>query len=215
MSIGRASAESSRTGLHMATDPTTTFYERHAQEYFARTVGADMSALYDRFLPHVRPGGRILDLGCGSGRDLKAFIERGFDASGIDASPALVKLATDYSGVRCAPMRLEELRSEAEFDAVWACASLLHIRKKKLVAVLRRVRRSLVPGGLMFASVRIGDGEATEPDGRYFAYYSLAEFGDLCHKAGFRIEDLWTSDDSLREGPRSILWANVIGCNLR
>lgn len=196
-----------------ATDLTARFYESHAQEYFARTVGADMSALYDRFLPHVRPGGRILDLGCGSGRDLRAFRERGFDACGIDASPTLAKLATGYSGVSCVPMRLEDLQSEAEFDGIWACASLLHIPKRRLPSVLRRVRRALVPGGLLFASVRLGEGEATAPDGRHFAYYSLEELEDQCKKAGLHVEDHWTSDDTLRERLRSMRWANVIARN--
>lgn len=196
-----------------ATDLTARFYESHAQEYFARTVGADMSALYDRFLPHVRPGGRILDLGCGSGRDLRAFRERGFDACGIDASPTLAKLATGHSGVSCVPMRLEDLQSEAEFDGIWACASLLHIRKGRLPPVLRRVRRALVPGGLLFASVRLGEGEVTAADGRLFAYYSLEELEDQCKKAGLHVEDRWTSDDTLRERLRSMRWANVIARN--
>ncbi len=190
-------------------ESTRAFYEAHAKEYFARTVSADLSSVYDRFLKHVKPNGRILDAGCGSGRDLKALRDRGFDPVGIDASPALAKLATEFSGATCFPMRLEDLKFEYPFDAAWACASLLHMPKHKLVTVLRRLGRALVPDGMLFASVKVGEGEQLLPDGRFFAYYTPDEFERFLAKAGFCVEQLWISKDSLCSR-RRIRWLNII-----
>jgi len=191
-------------------DPVTStarFYEVHAKEYFDRTISADLSNLYDRFLARVRPGGRVLDAGCGSGRDLLNFRERGFNVLGIDASDALVKMAREYSGVPCHVIRLEDIDYKACFDGVWACASLLHFRKSEVVPVLRRLREALKPGGTMFASVQIGDGEAFVADGRFYAYYEHQEFLRLVEEGGFVINESWITEDARRP---SISWINVL-----
>jgi SAM-dependent methyltransferase len=188
---------------------TKTFYEDHAREYFDRTVSADLSPIYDRFLKYIRPGGRILDAGCGSGRDLKAFRDRGFDPVGIDASSALAELAVIFSGAICIPMRFESLKFEVPFDAAWACASLLHLPKHRLLPVLRRLHRNLVEDGVLFASVQVGEGERSLPDGRFFAYYAPNEFAGFLSRSGFSIDETWISEDSLRSR-RRIRWLNII-----
>jgi SAM-dependent methyltransferase len=195
-----------------AIDPsrsTDIFYETNARQYFDRTVSLDLSPLYDRVLKLVRPGGRILDAGCGSGRDLKVFRSRGFDAVGIDASTALVSLANDFSGALCLPVRLEDVDFDGCFDAVWACASLLHIPKHKIPQVLNRLNKALVLGGAIFASVQIGEGETLTPDGRFFAYYAPEEFAQLLNASGFSIDDVWISEDSLPDRT-ALRWSNVI-----
>ena len=81
---------------------TLEWYNDNAARYAAETVDTDMRMVCDRFLALVRPGGRVLDLGCGSGRDLKYFREQGFEAEGLDGSAELCKLAADHSGcIRC------------------------------------------------------------------------------------------------------------------
>lgn len=188
---------------------TLAFYESYAQEYFDRTVVADLKPLYDRFLPNVKPGGRILDLGSGSGRDLKVMRDRGFVPLGIDASPKLAKLATDFSGVTCLTMQFEDLDLPKGFDAAWACASLLHISKCRIPAILKNIRDLLTEDGIFFASVQLGDGEKLLPDGRFFAYYQLEEFSCLMENARFKIQQSWVSKDSLSHR-RSIDWINVV-----
>src|SRR4051794_16074486 len=85
----RSDPVSQTAGHSGAVDATIDYYTKHAREYFNKTVDADLSDAHDRFLSLVRPGGRILDAGCGSGRDLRVFHERGFAAVGIDASGPL------------------------------------------------------------------------------------------------------------------------------
>ena len=77
----------------MSTDPTLDYYEAHAEQFFADTQSVDMAPLYERFLSELPVGALILDAGCGSGRDSKAFLERGYRVSAFDASEKLVALA--------------------------------------------------------------------------------------------------------------------------
>lgn len=188
---------------------TDRFYEENAAEYFERTVGADLTHLYEPFFELLPDRARILDAGCGSGRDLPTFVGRGYRAMGIDASPRLVALAQAYSGAPCAVLRLEDLNYDRCFDGIWACASLLHLPKVTLPVVLRRLHRALAAGGVLFASVQEGNGEKRHVDGRFYAYYTPSEFHDAMEHAGFAIEHEWVTKDALREakGPR---WLNVL-----
>jgi SAM-dependent methyltransferase len=203
------SVPQSEPQLRKALESTARFYEGHAAEYFQRTVHADLSNIYDRFLTFVPTAGRILDAGCGSGRDLREFVQRGYRATGIDASRELVKLAERYSLAPCHVMRLEALSHTDCFDAIWACASLLHLPKSMLDGVLRRFATALVPHGVMFASVQIGEGESLGPDGRLFAYYAKPEFAGALAEAGFEPLDVWISEDML-PGRERVSWVNVI-----
>jgi SAM-dependent methyltransferase len=211
--MGKVALDSDRPPIRAAArstnDATVEFYESHADEYFERTVLADLSTFYERFLRHVKPGGLILDAGCGSGRDLKALHSHGFEVLGIDASPKLASIASKFSGVQCLPIRFEDISFRKRFDGVWACASLLHIPKRKIHPVLHRLDRSLIPGGALFVSLRLGQGEAFTDDGRFFAYYTCDEVRALFDKAGFLIDDLWVSQDTL-PGREGIEWINVI-----
>lgn len=190
-------------------DPTAAFYEEGATAYFERTVAADLTPVYDRFLPLVRPGGRILDIGCGSGRDLAVFLQRGFKASGIDASAALARLAAEHSGAPCLCQRVETLDTTCALDGLWACASLLHLAKEVLPDVARRLYEALVPGGVLYATVQVGAGTATLSDGRFYSYFAPEEFAALFEGVGFQGLQQWESADTLPGRP-TIRWTNLI-----
>jgi 2-polyprenyl-3-methyl-5-hydroxy-6-metoxy-1,4-benzoquinol methylase len=126
------------------TDPevdTIGYYDRYAASFAAQTAGLDLEPLYQRFLRHVRPGGRILDAGCGPGRDALAFAERGHEVVAFDASAAMILLASERVGHRAVVhlMRFQELNWQNEFDGIWACASLLHVPQTSLTGVATRL----------------------------------------------------------------------------
>jgi SAM-dependent methyltransferase len=192
-----------------AVSSTDRFYEVHAAEYFHRTVSADMTHLYERFLPFLPAAARILDAGCGSGRDLRFFSSRGFLPIGIDASPTLVEMARAYSGVSCFVERLENLTYQHCFEAVWACASLLHVPKSMLTTALQRLNTALVAGGIMYVSVQKGSGERFASDGRFFVDYRPEEFLSALRREGFDVKASWESEDALPDRS-AIQWINVL-----
>ena len=162
------------------------FYERGAADYCRTTALIDMEAQREPFLAQLPMCGRVLDLGCGSGRDLRAFRAAGYAAVGLDASEAIAAWAEAHSGadVVVADLRANPAPNET-YDGVWASASLLHVRRHDLPAALREVWRVMKPGAVAFISMKRGYGEATDADGRWFTYVMDAEWSALLAAAGF------------------------------
>jgi SAM-dependent methyltransferase len=188
------------------------YYEENAQSYFDATVTANVEALRARFLRHVRSGGRILDAGCGSGRDLRAFADAGYDAVGFDASAKLAGLAAAHSGCPVMVLRFEDMFYAKEFDGVWACASLLHVPRDRLPEVLQRCMQALRSAGALYVSFKRG--ETTRADrARSFIDITEAELCTAIEHAGGAIADVWTSDD-VRPGHTDV-WINIIALRPR
>lgn len=143
------------------------YYQLHAQRFFSETVDVDMSELYRPFVAHLKPGARILDAGCGSGRDAKAFSEMGYEVEAFDASAELVELARQHTGLPVKQMRFEEVTEVERYDGIWCCASLLHVPLAELPGVMAQLAKALKPGGVWYLSFKYGSGER-EKDGRRF-----------------------------------------------
>jgi SAM-dependent methyltransferase len=111
---------------------TIAYYDKNGQEFAERTQHLDASTLYQPFLGLVPENGHLLDAGCDSGRDTRAFLERGYKVTAIDASETMVTLATRYTGQPVLKMRFKELSFCEVFDGIWACASLLHVPRHEL-----------------------------------------------------------------------------------
>ncbi len=146
---------------------TPAYYDQHAVTFFAQTADVDMSALHERFLVHIQPGGFVLDAGCGSGRDAKAFLERGYRVAAFDASPRLAQLASEYLGQAVAVHTFIDVAERDCYDGIWACASLLHLPLAEMPAALLRLWTALKPGGAFYLSFKLGEGERAQ-DGRHF-----------------------------------------------
>ena len=169
---------------------TLAFYEREAADYCARWH--QPSERLDPFLDRLPPRGRVLELGCGGGNDAARMIERGFDVVATDASLAMAGQAEARIGRPVRVMRFDELSADAEFDGLWAHASLLHAPRAELPDVLRRVRRALRPNGWHFASFKAGQAEGRDRFGRRFNFPDEAMVADAYAGAGewdsFRID---------------------------
>lgn len=171
---------------------TQDFYQRNAQQFFDDTVAVEMSPVRDRFTALLPAGARVLDAGCGSGRDAKAFFERGFEVEAFDASAELVALASAYSGLAIRQMRFQDLHAEARYDGIWCCASLLHVPLTELPSVMRKVATALKPGGVLYVSFKYGMGER-EKQGRQFT--DMNEAGLIKLAPELQVIDAWTSED--------------------
>ncbi len=186
------------------------YYDEHADEFYALSVGADMTALHDAFLAHLPPGARILDAGCGSGRDSRAFLDRGFRVTALDASAAMVARASALLDQPVLHLRFEDLAFDEAFDGIWACASLLHVPRAEMPTVLDRLARALVPRGVLFASFKWGDGEVVR-DGRLFTSYTPGSFIHLLAALSvpLAIINVWQTED-VRPGRAGEDWLDAL-----
>ena len=105
---------------------TINYYNLNADVFIEGTINVDMTEIQSRFLSKIPEKSAILDLGCGSGRDSKLFSNLGHSVTPVDGSPELCKKAATHTGLPVRCLLFEDLDYTAEFDAVWACASLLH-----------------------------------------------------------------------------------------
>ena len=122
------------------------YYEHNADQFFNDTVTADVSSLRDRFVRELPASARILDAGCGSGRDARAFVDLGFDVTAFDASFEMVTRAAQYDQCPVLHMTFDEMTWNEAFDGIWASASLLHVPRASLVAAVARCHQALNRG---------------------------------------------------------------------
>jgi SAM-dependent methyltransferase len=189
------------------------FYNKNAEEFYNGTVNADMSATCDKFLKYIKHGGKILDAGCGSGRDSLYFLKRGYEVVSIDASEEMVKMSSRLTGQKTLKMRFDEINFDTEFDGVWACASLLHVPKSDIEEVLRKLVKSLKTEGILFASFKYGNNELIR-DNRLFNSYDEDGLQDLLKMvAELELIDIWKTQD-VRPGREGESWVSCI-CKIK
>lgn len=172
----------------MPADPATiAFYEERAPHY-TLSFGQAPSRHLDVFLDRLEPGVRVLELGCGGGRDSARIRERGFALDATDGTPAMVRKANERFDVGARVMRFEDLDAEAEYDAVWAHACLLHASRADLPSFISAIHRALKPGGWHYASYKLGNGEGRDLLGRLHNFPDRDWIEAAYSDAGFALE---------------------------
>lgn len=185
---------------------TLDYYNRNADTFFQTTANVDMGPLYERFIKLVGDTGHILDAGCGSGRDAKAFKEMGYEVSAFDASVELAQRAQAYAGIAVDVISFNEFNAIEKFNGIWACASLLHVPRTQLPNALDRLWRGLKPSGVLYVSFKLGEGERTHGD-RFFT-----DLNDQTLRAvidalpGVTSHETWITED--RRPDRTEHWIN-------
>lgn len=174
------------------------FYEHHAARYCRATRDIDITAVRAAFLAHLPMGGRILDAGCGSGRDGRAFLDAGYVVAAFDGSAPLAELAGSHIGQPVRVLDFREVDWQSEFDGVWACASLLHVPWTELPGVVGRLVAALKPGGVLYMSFKHGRGERVAADGRFFLDLDEAGLDELLAAVPrLTLIECWRSPDQL------------------
>lgn len=163
-------------------------YNEHAESFWEGTRDHDVSQNRNALLEYLHGEGplRILDFGCGPGRDVKVFKDLGHEPVGLDGSERFVELAREYSG--CEVWQQDFLRLELPpeyFDGVFANAALFHVPSQELPRVLKELRATLKPGGVLFSSNPRGDNKEGWSGERYGVFYDLEKWRELVTAAGF------------------------------
>jgi len=167
---------------------TLAYYEERAREFWEGTRNHDVSQNIDALLEAIEGEGpfRILDLGCGPGRDLLALAERGHQPIGLDGAEAFVRMARERAGVEVWQQDFLALKlPAAHFAGVFANASLFHVPTRELPRVLGELFDCLKPGGVLFASNPRGDNLEGWSGGRYGALHDLEHWRAFALGAGF------------------------------
>lgn len=167
---------------------TLAHYEGRAANFWEGTRGHDVSQNIDALLRHMEgaPPLRILDLGCGPGRDLMAFKSLGHDPVGLDGSPSFVAMAREHSGCEVWQQDFLALDLPAgHFDGIFANASLFHVPRKDLARVLRELHAALKPRGVLFTSNPRGENQEGWNGGRYGVYHDLSTWRAFLQASAF------------------------------
>jgi SAM-dependent methyltransferase len=166
---------------------TLTHYNQHADSFWNGTKDHDVSQNRDALLQHIggKPS-RILDFGCGPGRDLKVFGDLGHEAIGLEGAERFVQLARDYTGCEVWHQDFLHLQLPGEyFDGIFANAALFHVPSQELPRILKELWATLKPSGVLFSSNPRGDNEEGWSGERYGVYYNLELWRELVTAAGF------------------------------
>ena len=191
-----------------ATARTIGYYESHAQQFSGDTLEVEFSEFQDAFLGMLPERPRVLDLGCGSGRDGRAFALRGCDVVAVDGSASLCEIAEKVIGKPVTCALFDEYEPEGMFDGVWACSSLLHVAKAELPALIAKYAEHLVADGVFYLSFKYGDFEGVR-NGRWFTDLDEAGIDEVLAKVPqLQIAKLSTSGD-VRPGRQQERWLNV------
>lgn len=188
---------------------TINYYNQNAENFIANTQNADMHPTQERFLRLLDANTSILDFGCGSGRDTKYFLEKGYQVTATDGSAELCKLASEFTGIKVKEMLFQELDAINQYDGIWACSSILHLPKKELLPVIQKMCEALKDNGIIYTSFKYGDFEG-ERNGRYFTDFTEKTFREVIEKVPeLTIEEHWITSD-VRPGRGEEKWLNLL-----
>jgi SAM-dependent methyltransferase len=186
------------TAMVRHTNQTNIDYYNTNATYFSERFNklVDVYQLREKFLSLLPENAHILDVGCGSGRDTKFFIDQGYKVTAFDASEELVKRARHYTNHPISIMKFDEMNYEQEFDGIWAMASLLHIDAKVLPEVIEKnILPALKPQGIFYCCFKYGQGEHFQK-GRYFTDLNEESLQELFSPfSDIQILEIWRRSD--------------------
>ena len=191
-----------------AVGTTLAYYDQHADAFVERTAHLSMEHVYEPFLALVPRGGRILDAGCGSGRDAAEFAKRGYRMTAFDGSPQMAERAAARTGFEVLTMTFEAVDWQGEFDGVWASASLLHLPAESLRSAVSRLVQALRPDGVLFVSMKEGEFQG-EREERWFTDTTPGALRALMTANGLDVVNIWSTDDQRPGVTRR--WINGLG----
>lgn len=185
------------------------YYESNAERYAAETISADMSEQYQRFLPLLKKGAKILDVGSGSGRDACYFQKQGYQVTALEPSKNLCREIRKVFSREIVCSEVQNYRPTERYDGIWACASLIHLQEEEILCFFKKMDMYLSDNGIVYASGKCGISTGEVADGRFFLEFTeqLVEKILTVNKQ-LQLEQLWYTEDV--RGRRGFRWLNVV-----
>ncbi len=195
--------------MDMKNDKTISYYNTNAKNFVSNTISVDFASTQKKFMDKLPENAKILDFGCGSGRDTKYFLSQGYQVDAIDGSTELCKLASEYTGIKVQHMYFQELAETEKYDGIWACSSILHVPLANLADIMAKMLTALKCNGIIYTSFKYGTFSG-ERNGRYFTDMTEDTFSDFFKQIKHAtIEDQWITSD-VRPGRGTEKWLNLI-----
>ena len=195
--------------MNESMNKTIEYYDNNVSSFVETTVDVPFTGIQDEFLGYLPSDAHILDFGCGSGRDTKYFLRKGYHVDAVDGSKEMCKVASAYTGISVRQMLFQELDAVERYDGIWACSSILHLPWKELEDVFAKMIRALKPHGIIYTSFKYSDFEGIR-SGRYFTDMTEERFerflDSFQNKALIRS---WVTSD-VRPGRDNEKWLNLI-----
>lgn len=191
---------------------TLKYYNENSELYFEQTIKADLTACYKKFEKELPEDAYILDFGCGSGRDSKYFIDKGYKVKAIDGSQGMCDLAKRYINQDVVCMKFEELNEAEVYDGIWACSSILHVEKENLKDILERMINALKKSGVIYASFKKGTTYEIKEE-KYYNNITREEIEKIINSIdkNIKITDYFeTGSTTKRLGDNEVVWCNFI-----
>ena len=196
---------------------TIDYYNKNYESFIQNTKDVVFNSTQDKFIDkvstifsNIKPQNiTLIDFGCGSGRDLKYFKEKGFSIEAIDGSTELCKAASEYSGIEVKEVLFQDWKPLHKFHGIWACSSILHLPKTELLNVLNTLSSALMENGILYTSFKYSNFEG-ERNGRYFTDFTEDTFKNFISAIKeLKILDYWITSDA-RPNRENEKWLNLI-----
>jgi len=176
------------------------FYQTHAQDYFNQTIQVDPSSFLLPLVKHLAPGSTVLDVGCGSGRDMLWLTERGFNCTGLERSPDLAALAREHTGLLIIEADFESCDfSRMNMDGLLLIGALVHLPHERFSPALSDILTALKPGGHALITMKQGQGRQELEDGRVFYLWEKEYLFSMFKRSGLIYIDFSVQTSSIRK----------------
>ena len=194
----------------MVTDNTTLdYYNKNSLDFVIATRDVNFGEIQNKFLSYIAHDGVILDFGCGSGRDTKYFLSKGYAVEAWDGSIELCKAASEFTQIDVKNKLFQELSAYNFYDGIWACSSILHLPLDELILVMTKIESALKNHGILYTSFKYGEFSG-ERNGRYFTDMTEDIFDSILQRCPhFQIIEIWKTGD-VRPGRHAEQWLNIL-----
>lgn len=182
---------------------TLDYYDKNSSLFINDTVNAKMNDALQSFeaeLHHTYPSRKtseihVLDLGCGSGRDTKYFLQQGYMTEALDGSKELANIASKYTEINVKLMDFHDFHDISKYDGIWACASILHLPLKDLPRMFQQIYEALHQEGILYTTFKYGTFEGYRNE-RYYTDLDEDRLNTILQETpGFHILKEWISKD--------------------